>query len=217
MQAVHRSPSSSQCMDANSQQDAGVCTEHARTCWAQQHSQVGCHGRGPIHNSHNNAYLPTLSAYNQDQTWHLSCIQEKPQQPDSTSQNLTPANQCQISYTLYTKNYKYTNTKNLKIEKVKNLKIGLPKKIGLKLSFKNRDRCTAFYPKWKGIPEVWRAHWESPRANTFELVRWLLQQKLVSRPKSSSRNITLSLLLMELNDELSQVRWSHTTECLKGV
>ena len=50
-----------------------------------------------------------------------------------------------------------TMSKVLKIEKVKSLKIGLPKKIG-QLRFKYKDKCAAFNLKWKGIPEVRRAH-----------------------------------------------------------
>ena len=34
----------------------------------------------------------------------------------------------------------------------------MPKKIDLKLSFKNRDRCTAFNLKWNQVPEVRHAH-----------------------------------------------------------
>jgi len=36
----------------------------------------------------------------------------------------------------------------------------LTKKIVLKLSFKDRDRCSAFNLKWKRVPEVTCAHWE---------------------------------------------------------
>lgn len=50
-----------------------------------------------------------------------------------------------------------TMSKLLKIEEVKSLKIGLPKKIG-QLRFKYKDKCAAFNLKWKGIPEVRRAH-----------------------------------------------------------
>lgn len=92
-----------------------------------------------------------------------------------------------------------TISKVLKIEKVKSLKIGLPKKIG-QLRFKYKDKCAAFNLKWKGIPEVRRAHEKG-----LKLVCWLVQQKFVSRPKSSSRNIRTG--------ELSQERWSHAMEC----
>lgn len=75
----------------------------------------------------------------------------------------------------------------------------MPKKIG-QLRFKYKDKCAAFNLKWKGIPEVRRAHEKG-----LKLVCWLVQQKFVSRPKSTSRNIRTG--------ELSQERWSHAMEC----
>ena len=45
-----------------------------------------------------------------------------------------------------------------KEKKIESLKICLSKKLGLKLSFKDRHRCAAFNLKWKRVPEVRRAH-----------------------------------------------------------
>ena len=56
------------------------------------------------------------------------------------------------------KNQKSKSPKNQKKKKIESLKICLSKKIGLKLSFKDRDRCAAFNLKWKRVPEVRRAH-----------------------------------------------------------
>ena len=70
----------------------------------------------------------------------------------------------------------------------------MSKKIGLKLGFKNNL-------KWKGIPEVGHTHKKS--------LRWLLQQKFVSRPQSSPKNIR--------TDKLSQIRRSNSMKYLKGV
>ena len=56
------------------------------------------------------------------------------------------------------KNQKSKNPKNQKKEKIESVKICLSKKTGLKLSFKDRDRCAAFNLKWKRVPEVRRAH-----------------------------------------------------------
>ena len=44
------------------------------------------------------------------------------------------------------------------MKKNESLKICLSKKIGLKLSFKDRDRYAAFNLKWKRVPEVRHAH-----------------------------------------------------------
>ena len=47
------------------------------------------------------------------------------------------------------------------------------------------------------------------RAHTQKSLRWLLQQKFVSRPQSSPKNIRA--------DKLSQIRRSNSMKCLKGV
>ena len=56
------------------------------------------------------------------------------------------------------------------------------------------------------FPAVRRVHCEGHQANRFELVPWLLQQKFVSGPKSSSRNAR--------TDEPRQERLNYTMECL---
>ena len=81
--------------------------------------------------------------------------------------------QCQINYNPYTKNnnnYKkilkiyynlyIKNNKYPRIDEIKNesLKICLSKKIGLKLSFKDGDRCAALNLKWQRVPEIRRTH-----------------------------------------------------------
>ena len=51
------------------------------------------------------------------------------------------------------KNQKSKSPKNKKKGKTESLKICLLKKIGLKLSFKDRDRCAAFNLKCKRVPD----------------------------------------------------------------
>ena len=56
------------------------------------------------------------------------------------------------------KSLKVLKIKKKKEKKIESLKICLSKKLGLKLSFKDRQRCAAFNLKWKRVPEVRRAH-----------------------------------------------------------
>ena len=110
-----------------------------------------------------------------------------------------------IDHYLYTKNYKYSNVKIEKLKKFsrkkiwRSLKIGLSKKIGLQLSFKNRD-TSQMDGNSRGKGRALR----KPSIQLIWAFALVLQQKLVSRP-------------VDVHQKISIVLWTRSGQVIKNL